>query len=296
MEKNMNYFTDREFGTRPAAIDVIDARLWGGLHTLITNRINDSSFGYLFPEYCSDGEGPCGCDAQAFGLAISAEIPSVDWPLSLDLVPATPVILDLLEFCANAVGQKIEGSYHSYMRHYHLSWDKNAGLISFVADVNRLFVRNALGFQLTPEGKVQRLLPQPIADTLRWTLFTTEDAVTNQLLEEARTRIVSPKPGERQIALEKLWDAFERLKTLEPGSNKKTQAEALLNRMAPQSSFLRTTLDDEAAALTKIGNNFLIRHSERDKEALTTIEQVDYFFWRMFAFIRLILKATGRGG
>lgn len=55
-------------------------------------------------------------------------------------------------------------------------------------------------------------------------------------------------------------------------------------------------LGEEAMALTSIGNTFRIRHSETDRELLTATEQVDYLFARMFAFIRIVLKAAGRGG
>ena len=72
------YFTDREFGERPRTIDVIDARLWGGLCSLIDTRVGDGSFGYRFPEQCPDGRGPCGCDSHAFGLVLGAEVPSIE--------------------------------------------------------------------------------------------------------------------------------------------------------------------------------------------------------------------------
>lgn len=48
--------------------------------------------------------------------------------------------------------------------------------------------------------------------------------------------------------------------------------------------------------LTTIGNSFRIRHSETTQEALTSPDQVDYLFARMFAFVRTILRGTGRGG
>ena len=53
-----HYFTDREYGNRPRIIDAIDARVWGGLYSLIDKRIGDDSFGYRFPEQCPDGRGP----------------------------------------------------------------------------------------------------------------------------------------------------------------------------------------------------------------------------------------------
>ena len=127
-------------------------------------------------------------------------------------------------------------------------------------------------------------------------MFATGDEETDRLLEVARQRIARPRIEDRRDALEKLWDAFERLKTLEPGSNKRTQAERLLDGVATPGTKLRQMLGEEATALTKIGNTFRIRHSETSQENLGSPEQVDYLFSRLFAFIRMVLKATGRGG
>ncbi|GEO41175.1 hypothetical protein SAE02_53230 [Skermanella aerolata] len=290
------YFADREYGTRPPTIDVIDGRLWAGLYSLIQTRIGDGSFGLRFPEQCTDGHGPCGCDEQSFRRVLAAEVPWVEWPLSPSEVPATPVILDLLKFCAGAVGQPVQESFHEFFRHHHLSWDRAAGLERFVADVNMLFRRNALAFELTPEGQARRLLPAQLTEAIGWTLFQTGDGETDRLLEAARRRFVSPKMEDRQDSLEKLWDAFERLKTLEPGANKRVQADALLDRVAAPNSAFRQLLAREAVELTNIGNSFRIRHSEITQEALTSPDQIDYLFMRMFAFVRMVLKGTGRGG
>jgi hypothetical protein len=94
--------------------------------------------------------------------------------------------------------------------------------------------------------------------------------------------------------LEKLWDAWERLKTVEPGKNKQAQVKALLDRAATESN-CRDRLEKEARELTEIGNKFMIRHTETDKVPVNESTQVDYLFHRMFAIIRLLLVASGRG-
>ena len=43
---------------------------------------------------------------------LQAEVRDIDWPLPEQLLPPTDVILDLLVFCAGAVGQPIKESYH----------------------------------------------------------------------------------------------------------------------------------------------------------------------------------------
>ena len=290
-----DYFTDREYGERPRTENRIDERVWDGLRALVETYAANGSFGYRFPEPCPDPyTAACGCDTQALGRLLVAEVPWIEWPLPASPVPDTPVILDVLEFCAAAVGEPVQGAFHSYYRHHHLTWNREVGLNRFVAEVNRIFARNGVGYELTPIGQARRVLPQPLANHLVWTLFSTGDAETDRLLETARCRIMSPKNEDRQDAVEKLWDAFERLKTLEPGKDKKVQANALLDRSAPSGSRLREVLADEAIALTKLGNSFRIRHAEVGKESLNTPEQIDYFFARMFAFVHMVLRATGR--
>ena len=147
--------------------------------------------------------------------------------------------------------------------------------------MNRLFARNGIAYELTAEGDARRLLPQPLADALSWTQFVTGDGETDRLLEAARSKILLPGSEDRQDAVEKLWDAFERLKTLDPGADKCAKAHALLDRAAAPGSSFRRVLAEEAAALTKIGNSFRIRHSQTTQEALSSLDQVDYLFERL---------------
>ena len=291
----MQYWTDQEYGARPRTVDVIDRRVWDGLRGLISTAVDDSSFGYRFPEECHDGGDFFGCNWQAFGQVLRAEVPGIEWPPPDENLPPTDDILDVLVFCANSVGKPVKEDYHSFYRHHHLSWDREAGLARFLSDVNRIFARNGVAYELTPDG-ARRLLPEPLAEALRSMVFKTGDHETDQLLKTARHLIALPKEEDRRDALEKLWDAFERVKTLEPGSGKKQRADALLDRVAAPDTKFRETLGVESHALTRIGNTFRIRHSEVNQERLSSLEHVDYLFWRMFAFLRMLLITTGRGG
>ena len=86
-----------------------------------------------------------------------------------------------------------------------------------------------------------------------------------------------------------------RLKTIEPGKDKKAQVTALLDRATKEPNY-RESLENEAVALTSIGNNFMIRHTETNKTEIKGSARIDYLFHRMFAMIRLLLKMTERGG
>ncbi len=273
------YFSDRERGPRARTDEVISVRVWGALYDLVQSGIDNGSFGFRFPEMCSDGRGPYGTDAAAFWRTARAEIPDLPEQLRADEPPDTLAILDLLEFCANSIAQPVQRDFHSYFGHYHLRFEREAGLVEFVSAVNRLFARNGIALELTPEGVAQRLGPPLLRDGLRQAVFHTGDAETDKMLEDARRRFLSPQFPDRQDALEKLWDAFERIKTLEQGSNKRESASRLLDlAVGDQALKFRAFLDDEAKALTAIGNTLRIRHSEIDKEPLQNSQQVDYLF------------------
>lgn len=285
-----DYFSDRERGPLPRTRLEIEAPAWGGLIALIDSYVSNGGFGVDFPEPCPDGRGPTGTDTHAFGLALRAEIPDIDWPLRAESVPHTLSALDLVEFCHRHVAEPIEGSYHSFFGHSHLSFDRSKGQVGFRDRVNRILSRNGVAFALEQDGRVLRLAPPVLDEELRRAAFDTGDATLDGLLEAARARFLSPDPATRREALEKLWDAWERLKTLEPGTNKKASATALLDRAAIEPNF-RDTLGQEATSLTTIGNRFRIRHSETTQVEIQSEDQVDYLFHRLLALILLLVRA-----
>ena len=72
------YFSDRERGPRARTEEIIPDKVWKLCANLIAGRISDGSFGYKFPEMCTDGAGPCGCDASSFTALLLAEVPDLN--------------------------------------------------------------------------------------------------------------------------------------------------------------------------------------------------------------------------
>ena len=140
-----------------------------------------------------------------------------------------------------------------------------------------------------------RVAPVVVREALRSTVFRTGDADLDSLLDVARAKYLDPDVNIRKESLEKLWDAWERLKTIEPGKDKKESTKALLDKAGSEVAF-RQVLEREANELTGIGNTFRIRHSETNKVPVKVSEHIDYLFHRTFSLIRLLLRATGRGG
>lgn len=142
-----------------------------------------------------------------------------------------------------------------------------------------------MAVELGPDGRFRRLVP-PVLEALLQDRPRTGDREVDRLLQVAEDKFLSPRQGLRAEALEALWDAFERAKTLLPGA-KKVAAEAMVDAAATHPD-LRARLHDEARELTSVGNRHLVRHKETDQVPLETDAQLDYLFARLWAFLALV--------
>lgn len=293
----MAYFSERELGPRPRIREEITLAAWAGISSAILTRIEDGSFGYSFPSLCTDSgrNVPVGTDLALMRGAVMGEFPCLGWPLDRVNDPNLYDVLDLIQFCYQRVASVVDRDYHGFMGHYHLIYDSEKGRAEFRALINRIFARNEIAFELKEDGEITRLAPVVLQESLAAAAFLTEDGTLNELLEVARRKFLSYDPSVRKEGLEKLWDAWERLKTVEPGKDKKESVGRLLEKACHEPN-LRERLEQEAVALTEIGNRFMIRHTEVGKTPITSVEDVDYLFHRMFSLIRLLLRSTGRGG
>ncbi len=299
------YFSDREQGPRARTEEAISPAVWGGIVGLVQSLIATGSFGAKYPNLCPEGHCPVGTDENAFSLAVQAEMPGLSWPLvTMEQVqedyfaelkpfaPNTLLALDFVEFCYRIVAKPIQGSHHSYFGHYHLTFDEYQGKQAFLEDINRIFARNNLAYELTESGQVVRLAPAVLRESLSSAQFRTGDSTLDAMLEESRSKFLNPVASIRREAVERLWDCWERLKSLESPHNKKQSVEYLLSKAASDAAF-RSVLENEAHTLTEIGNSLHIRHSEVTQSAVTDSAHVDYLFHRLYAMIQLLLLKRG---
>ncbi|MDO8631331.1 MAG: hypothetical protein Q7R41_12640 [Phycisphaerales bacterium] len=289
MADTHEYFTDREFGTQPPTHHEITKTTWGGLTTLVQRSISKGDFGNAFHDGCPDSPSTCcGTDDRAFVRTLRAEVPSwADW----DALPDVATACDFLEFCHRYIALASAHSHHGFYGHDHLKFDIAGGRAKFRGEVNFLLQRNGITLHMSDDGLMERILDDPTGESVRRALFQTGDSSLDQLLEEARTKFKSPSPRIRQEALERTWDAWERLKTVKDADKKR--GSALLLDACTSEPLMRSALEEEAKALTAIGNGFRIRHSETNKPEIVDAEHVDFVFQRMFAMLLLILRKNG---
>ena len=209
-----DYFSDRQIGSNPRIEEKIDQVAWDGILSLIQIKIDDGSLAYGFPSRCPDGNAIDGTNRSAFSARVRAEIHdlagehSFSWAPPPDSLPSTLAILDFIEFNARNIGEPNQVGWHDFFSHHHLKLNREAGLKKFVKDINRIFSRNGLAYELGESGAIERTVPVPMADLVKRTSFRTGDNDLDGLLDTAIGRFLSPKPEARQDALEKLWNAF----------------------------------------------------------------------------------------
>jgi len=138
-----------------------------------------------------------------------------------------------------------------------------------------------------------RPLPPFLIDAMG-RLPTSGDATLDALLGDATRKFRDSAPTSRQDAVERLWDAWERLKSLEAANDKRLSVQILLDGVTTEPSF-RKLIETEARALTEIGNQFLIRHFESNRTPIAKDEHFDYLFHRLFALIHLLLFSRTGG-
>ncbi len=200
-------------------------------------------------------------------------------------------LFKLIEFLYTHSAEPTETRYHSFFSHTDVGdFSIKSGQEKFTNEVNSLFKKLKVPFQLS-SGKVIKMGNEIFEEVIDPNIFNTGDETTNKLLGDSINFFGGTDRINRSIALEKLWDSWERIKTLED-YNKKDGFEKLLKK-AITNAELSKYIENEAKVLTEIGNKFQIRHFEKDKISLND-EDVDYLYYRLYSLILRLLIGTNR--
>lgn len=154
---------------------------------------------------------------------------------------------------------------------------------TMAAQVNALLKLNSINYRFE-QGRLVNTLNVSIG---RKEISSISEKGLKELVIEAEKYY---HEGNKQIAVEKLWDAFERLKTYySPGLNKSASANKIIEDMSASEPNFKELYETEFKALTNIGNGFRIRHHETTKTDITDNRQYDYFYKRCLALISVAI-------
>lgn len=303
----MAYYTERH-GMRKAVAKTYDISIekYALLFHCCEKYYNNLAWKY--PAQCPDGQGCCGLDREQFELDLRYEIPTL-FRDSAGHIAAPELyrnvfsggkqdeydqyaLIDFIELFAQNVRDITIGSFHSYWGHHHITCRSSNIICSqFRDEINGIFQKTGLLYELNTNLQVERIVENsPITPAVESAIAAVKEAGARELLQEAILLHRSPYPADIRNAVEKLWDAYERLKTYYTTMNKAKSAEKIVNDMAAGQAPYVTLFDTEFRALTKIGNDFRIRHHETDKVEITDVRYYDYFFNRCLSLIALAIQ------
>lgn len=288
---NQSFYSDRVHGAVPRSHEELPDATAGGLKALIQRRINTNFLAEAFPSYCPDGNGIEGTNQFDIGPDITALVPGATWPLWQDTTDDT-MVFDIAEYVGQRISKPSGGQYHSFMRHYELDFDTKAGRAQFRSEVNAILRRGGTVYEMNDQMQIQRVGSPEVQAALRALRPNTGDTTLDDLLETARGLYLSRDPADRATAIEKLWDGFERLKTIDDPADKKSSVAALLGHIMDPA--VRDLIGEEMTALTRVGNGFQIRHHEVGKYPLPVGAAQDYIATRMVNLIVFLLEQSGR--
>lgn len=161
---------------------------------------------------------------------------------------------------------------NQYIERYILSGDYKVKLTDF-------------GFTKAQDLEEEKLRQEKLAkDCILIRVEQSTDSKINSLLLEAKTQFLN---NNLQLAVEKIWDALERIKTL-LNKEKKKGIVTICNNLGDELPV--DFFDAEYNLLTKVGNDYQIRHFETSKKSLENLETKKYLFFRALSLINLTLS------
>ena len=254
---------------------------------------------WKFPEQCQDGDGCCGLNLQSYNTHMKFDIPTLYRNSNGQIGRPSSgyygntdeydqyALLDLVEFIGQNSRDITVGRYHSFFGHHHLSLsDTNDVAGTFRDEINGIFQKTGLLFFLTEKMMVERVVEYgTLTPTIEEAIRSIKEPGIKDLLDEAIALFKQPDPSYRNDAVEKLWDAFERLKTYYTTLDKKESAAKIVAEMSNGQAEFAKLFDEEFKTLTTIGNSFRIRHHETDKVDITNDKHFDYLFNRCMSLI-----------
>jgi hypothetical protein len=161
----------------------------------------------------------------------------------------------------------------------------------FQAAINDSLRKDNLSFRLSDSGLIEL---QADHEVLSPEIIANVDLVAEpgirDLIKEAIEKHMQPTVQAHRDAVEKIWDALERLKTYYTTMDKRASASKIVADMADGDQNYTALFNAEFKALTDIGNDYRIRHHETNKIDISDPRYYDYFFNRCLSLIALAIQ------
>lgn len=202
-------------------------------------------------------------------------------------------LLDLIEYFAQNI-QDISEHWNDnrYCNYKTIDcFNTKEVFVDFQREINEIFNEAGLLFELTDEQVIERIVENsPLATEIVNSIETIKEEGVKALLKDAVSLYKTPSDTARQDSVEKIWDAFERLKTYYTKMNKKDSTEKIIKDMAHGNDKFIELFNNEFLKLRDIGNQYRIRHHETNQIDIIDSRYYDYLFNRCLSLIALAIQ------
>jgi|GEM_PF-1015360 len=242
-----------------------------GMYALLIDCCEEyyENLAWVFPDQCPDGHGCCGLDYSKFSNNLKYDIPNlyrdsnnrIAKPahrcLGTTLDECDPydqyALLDFIEYIGQHCRDISIGEFHGYFGHNHIDLlETDIVFGNYRVGINSIFEKTGLLYTLTTDKIVERVAENSVLSAeLENVIKAIKEPGIKELLEDAIFLFKQPEPITRKIAVEKIWDAFERLKTYYKTLDKKASAERIVNEISNGKKEYAELFNDEFTALTK---------------------------------------------
>jgi len=244
-----------------------------------------------FGEPGCDRCGQSGSSDAKIAVKLRQELGDVEWPMTAGAAWPGRRVPDLVEFFFLHVSKPQGEDACSWCGGVSpAAYDTAAGRYDYTVEINAMFRRFNHPYVLK-NGQIRRLGSKVLDDRILGLQITCSDNELRRLLDEAQSAFFDRSGTKRLVGLMALAGVFERLKTFEHGE-KRTSVQAVVRKVSFCPEF-ETFIEAEFIGLTKVSNECMIRHAEKDKIAITDDLTAQYLFYRYFNLVRLILEKLG---
>lgn len=280
------YFSQRQGKPIIRDQEELGERFWAAFCGYIYEIGSKDYFAQAFPEECPDGQGICSWTPSLLQSRILGELPNGEWPLPNE-VPSKEAVFDFVEFFYRVISVP-SGRYHSFYRHTdYYNFDREKAQSEYTARINQYLQTCRHPYDFV-NGEIKSSISPVLDIPLKEEEFALDDKHLLGLMQSAVADFLDKSGNRKHKALETLVDAYDRLKTIEPG-DKKQSVNIVISKLSPVEA-VRQTLNEDMQQLTQISNEFTIRHHEMHKRQLGDDDFIEYLFYAYYNVIRLILK------
>lgn len=301
----MSYYTERHGLRTPLErTETITYEMYSVIYDCCERYFDNIA--WKFPERCTEHKCCCGLDKTKLGNAMKFEIPAlyrsengwVNKPLKGGYSRISNRgytqygLLDFIEFMYQNIKDITSSAWHQYHDHSDIFFGATReSANTFRDEINTIFAKTGLQYILAESGVVERVPENAVLSKEIETIVTHAPEIgLKDLLKDAIILYKTPAPQARRDSVEKIWDALERLKTYYTTMDKRASVTKIVNDIANNQAEFSAIFDEEFRALTKIGNDFRIRHHETNKIDITDSRHYDYFFNRCLSLIALAIQ------